>query len=91
MRLYEIGEGINMLRVRAQDAGTELYDLVPVEVKWVRDATRPQLQWKWTPEEVRGRLYHSTPVVVCPFSFDRGAMLASCRSFVRAFCFFFLG
>lgn len=52
VKLYEIGEGVNRIRVRAHDAETELYDLAPAEVVWVRDATAPQLDWLWTPEEV---------------------------------------
>lgn len=52
MKLYEIGEGVNMIRVRAQDSSTDLFDAAPAEFMWVRDATAPQLQWKWTPEEV---------------------------------------
>ena len=52
MTLYEIGEGVNMIRVRAQDASTELYDLAPAEVTWIRDATPPKMEWEWTPEEV---------------------------------------
>ncbi|CAB1108211.1 unnamed protein product [Ectocarpus sp. CCAP 1310/34] len=50
--LYEIGEGVNRIRVRAHDSETELYDLAPAEVVWVRDATPPQVEWLWTPEEV---------------------------------------
>lgn len=52
MKLYEIGEGVNRIRVRAHDGETELYDLAPAEVVWVRDATPPQLDWLWTPEQV---------------------------------------
>lgn len=53
MKLYEIGEGVNRIRVRAHDQETELYDLAPAEVVWVRDATPPLLEWLWTPEQVR--------------------------------------
>lgn len=56
MTLYEIGEGVNRIRVRAHDSETELYDLAPAEVVWVRDATPPQLDWLWTPEEVGSSL-----------------------------------
>lgn len=54
VRLYEMGEGVNMIRVRAKlnDESTELYDLAPAVVTWVRDATPPELKWRWTPEEV---------------------------------------
>lgn len=61
MKLYEIGEGVNRIRVRAHDEETELYDMAPVEVVWVRDATPPELEWLWVPETVGGARFWGLP------------------------------